>query len=459
MKMTRLSHLKIAVLDGLFYVLFLGILGMLGMLAHKYPYQSDWTFGNRNTLSESTQQLLQSIKEPLEFVAYVPDKEQLQSQLKKHINKYQRFKPDTTMEIVNPELEPARAEKNGIQYQGQVLVRMGDRQEIIESLSEHEVANVLQRLSRDGLHEVIFLEGHEERQPLATNSSGMSKLAKILQGKGFHLQPHNLLRTQSIPENTRVLVIASPQKEVPEGEIALIKKYLEGGGNLLWLHEPGSLQGLAALEEELGIIINEGTMVDSNKALRELLGIKHPAVVPVLDYNSADIASGMSTQTLFPLATSIERDSVSESNWSYQDFLMTLPTSWLEVDELQGNVVYEESEGDISGPLSIGISMTRELKQDNDQAAKEQRVVVVGDSDFMLNAFVGQVGNLELSIAIFNWLSNDDDLISINATGAPDTRLELPSNSLIILAIIFLVLIPLASLLLGFGIWFRRRKR
>ena len=166
----------------------------------------------------------------------------------------------------------------------------------------------------------------------------------------------------------------------------------------------------------------------------------------------------MKTQTLFPLATSLERDAAIESDWHYQDFLMTLPSAWLEVDVLKGNVVYEESEGDIAGPLSLGMSMTRMVKQSND-TMKKQRVVVVGDSDFMLNAFVGQVGNLALSTAIFNWLANDDNLLSIAAIGAPDTRLNLSARWLFGLGIFFLFVVPSVLLVLGFAIWLRRRKR
>ena len=458
MKMTRFSHYKITALNGLFYVLFSIVLGLLATLAHHYRYQADWTFGNRNTLSESTQQLLQSMTEPLQFVAYVAGNGSIENDLKKRIAKYKRFKKDTELIIVNPELEPDRAKKAGIQHQGQVLIRVGERHEVIDSLAEQSVANVLQRLVRDGQREVVFLEGHKERQPLATHSAGMSTLTQTLQVRGFHFQPHHLLRAAAIPSNARFLVIASPQVMITEGEVEIIKQYLQQGGNLLWLHEPGSLYGLGALEAFLGIMINEGTVVDSNEAMRKLLGIKHPAVVPVIEYNGADITRGMQTQTLFPLATSLERDAEVENEWEYQDFLMTMPSSWLEVGALKGNVVFEESEGDIAGPLSLGMSMTRRVKQD-DGKTKQQRVVVVGDSDFMLNAFIGQVGNLALSTAIFNWLANDDNLVAITATGAPDTRLVLSARWLYGLGLLFLFVLPSVLLLLGFGIWLKRRTR
>jgi hypothetical protein len=319
----------------------------------------------------------------------------------------------------------------------------------------------------------VFLEGHEERQPFAAQSTGMSQLANLLKNSGFNIQPHNLVRTQGLPENTSMLVIAAPKQDLLEGEVAIVKKYLEQGGSLLWLHEPGALHGLGVIEELLGLKIDEGTLVDANEQLRDLLGIKHPAVIPVVDYNGAEVSKQMTQQTLFPFATSINRDEELESNWNYEDFLLSLPTSWLEVDELAGNVVFESDTGDKPGPLVIGVSLSRSLKQQpeaevgtenesetNEQKQdKQQRIVVVGDSDFMTNAFVGHVGNLDLSTAIFNWLAADDNLVAIKATGAPDTRLNLKPVWLYSLGLLFLIVLPLLLVLTGVAIWYRRRKK
>lgn len=467
MKMSKGTHRKIRFLDGLFYVLFVAIIGMLGYVAQKYQYQADWTFGNRNSLSPTTVQILKKLQQPLTFAAYVPDDAAIRSEIRKRLVRYQKYKPDTVIEMVNPELEPERAREDGIRYQGQVLVRLGERAEVIESLSESTIANVLQRLSRSGDNMVVFLEGHDERDPFSRKSSGMSRLTDVLKKRGFRIQPHNLVRTQSLPVNTQLLVIASPQKDLLPGEATIIVNYLQQGGNLLWLHEPGSLHGLEPVEAELGLLIDEGTLVDANQQLRDLLGIKHPAVVPVVDYNGAEISKNLNTQTLFPFATAINRDESQQNDWHYEDFLLSLPTSWLEVDKLEGNVSFDEEAGDKPGPLPIGVSMTRQSSQSSEEGAetdtsspgKQQRAVVVGDSDFMLNAFVGQVGNMDLSIAIFNWLVEDDALLDVKARNAPDTRLDIKPAWLYSIGMLFLIVLPLLFVLMGLVIWYRRRKR
>lgn len=285
-KTTLLTHLS----NIIFYLLFSIVLGLIAYLSKQNIWEIDWTSAQRNTLSETSQQVLAQIKQPIKFTAYVPDEPLLHNKIKQRFKKYIRMKPDIVLRFVNPELEIKKAKEDGVDAQGQVSVRIGERHAILKSLSEANIATTLQRLSRQHQQKVIFLEGHKERSPLSNNSSGMSQLGGVLQSRGFSLQPHNLIRTQSIPKDTRLLVIASPQQAYTDGELDIITQYVEQGGNLLWLHEPGGLQGLNALEAQLGLVIDEGTIVDANVSLREVLGIQHPAVIPVIDYNHSAIS-------------------------------------------------------------------------------------------------------------------------------------------------------------------------
>jgi ABC-type uncharacterized transport system involved in gliding motility auxiliary subunit len=316
---------------------------------------------------------------------------------------------------------------------------------------------VLQRLSRDKPRLVVFLEGHKELSPLDTRSNGLSQLAKILESKGFSFQPHNLIRTQNIPQDTSFVVIAAPRQDYLPAEVKIIEDYIDKGGNLLWLHEPGPLHGLDNIEQQLGLEMHEGTLLDANQDLQKMLGIKHPAAIAVIDYGDLDVTKDLAAHTLFPFATAILQDPLTKDanyNWQYQPFLSTLPTSWLESGEIQGNVKFDD-DADKPGPLTIGMSLTREL-EDKDV---EQRIIVIGDSDFMQNTYLGQGSNLELASNLFNWLGQDDKLISINTVKEKDTRLEMAPWALYSSAFFFLVGLPLGLLIFGFLRWILRRKR
>lgn len=466
MKMTKNMQRWLGVQNWLFYVLLLLALGLLAFLSQQFRFSADWTYGNRNSLSEPTQALLRSVDKPLRFIAYIPDNPNLQNQLSQLIAKYQRVKPDTTLEFVNPDLDPVRARQDGIQYAGQLAIHLGEHSEVVESASESILANAIQRMSRGGERLIVFLEGHGERDPLSAESNGMAQLMTHLQRNGFRAQPHNLVRTQSIPANATFAVIAGAQKDYLAGEVAVIKQYVEQGGNLLWLQDPAGLHGLEPLESLLGLQIYDGTVIDANEALQLLLGINHPAVVPVVDYAQSEIVAKLGgTQTLFPFATMVARDPLAGEQkgalqWQYDEILTTLPTSWLETSgSLEGAVRFDEGSGDQAGPLPIGQALTRSLQNpDPDSHALEQRVVVIGDSDFMLNSFIGHGANLDLATNLFNWLSADDNLLEVPIIRAPDTHLELQETTGFIIAVVFLFLLPGGLLLAGMLIWWRRRK-
>lgn len=472
MKMTKGLHRSMGVQNAIFYILLFAVIGLLAFLSREFHFQSDWTYGSRNSLTTATRSLLEKTDQPLKFVAYVPEDVALQEQLRKLVGKYQRVKPDIQLEFVNPDLDPVRAKQDGIQYAGQMSIHLGERSEVIEQTTESVIANAIQRMSRGAERLVVFLEGHEERDPLSDNSSGLSQFLSTLERSGFKVQPHNLVRTQSIPQNARFLVIASPQKDLLPGEVEVIKNYIEQGGNLLWLQDPGGLHGLKPLADTLGLKISEGTVLDANEQLHAVLGVTHPAIVPVVDYGNSPIAEKFTgSQSLFPFSTMVERNPVEDKSalaWNAQELLTTLPNSWLETDKVDGAVTYEEEKGDVLGPISLGFTLTRLLEQPegaiatevaNAKQERQQRVVVIGDSDFLINSFIGQGVNLDLATNIFNWLSADDNLLNIQVNNAPDTNFTMGETSSFVLASFFLLILPLSLMLLGTVIWLRRRRR
>lgn len=465
--MMNKSHFALRLQSIIFTLLFLLIIGLLAYVGKTYNKRIDVSQNQRNSLSETMQILLKKLDKPLDITAYVPDDAVVKTSLKELIDKYRAHHKEITLEFVNPDLNPTRAQQDGIAYSGQLLVKYNNKSEAINSVDEQNVLNVLQRLSREKARIVIFIEGHGEASPLEEKSNGISKLAEVLEKKGFSLQPHNILRTQSIPDNASFVIIAAPKKEYLEAEVELITKYIEQGGNLLWLHEPGEVFGLDDLEQQLGLELQLGTLLDANQDLQRMLGIQHPAAIAIIDYGPSELTNNLAAHTLFPFATTVEKDvdggseeDVSNQTWKYQPLLSTLITSWLESGDIQGNVKFDD-DADKPGPLTIGMSLTRDnLSAINADTTviPEQRVVVLGDSDFMRNNYIGQGSNLEFSSNLFNWLSADDELLSIKTNVASGTKLELSKAGRIGLTALWVAL-PIA--LFGFGLWrwLRRRKR
>ncbi len=84
-------------------------------------------------------------------------------------------------------------------------------------------------------------------------------------------------------------------------------------------------------------------------------------------------------------------------------------------------------------------------------------MVVVGSSSFPGNSILGFQGNRDLTLNMLNWLSSDEDLISIRPKDPADNRIMLSRQQMTLLFFTSVVLMPLAIVVMGVSVWWRRR--
>ena len=371
------------------------------------------------------------------------------------LQRYQREKDDFTFRLINPDIDFESAKQDGVERYGQIIIKYNDNSEIISSLSEQTISNALLRLSRPGGRRVIFLKGHGERNISNDDNTSYSKLAAELESKGFTLEAHNLLLS-TFPPDTSVLVIAAPDRALLQGEVDHIKTYVDDGGNLLWMMDPGDMQNMDELADLVGIRFQPGIIVDNNINLRNTLRIQHPAMIPVLDYLSHPVTENIQYNTLFPISRGIEQ---VDDRFNGAKIVQSLPQSWSETSALSDEIVFEPDNGDTMGPIGIVMALERDLVDDNNPDKATQRIIVTGDSDFLANSYIGAGANLSLGMNIINWLAGDDDLIAVEQKQAPDTRLELDDTEIMLIGTGFFIILPAALILSGVVIWMRRRRR
>ena len=229
------------------------------------------------------------------------------------------------------------------------------------------------------------------------------------------------------------------------------------GGNLLWLSDPVSSalsvdsnqKLLPSLAEQLGLSWIGGTIIDANQELRSILGIQHPAIIPVVEYQQHEVTDELKNQTLFPFASGIAI--ATPEKWQARPLFYSLPGAWSEVGDLSGkSVVFDSASGDTKGPLLIAASLVKKLDKEN-----QQRVVIIGDSDFASNVYIGNGGNLTLIVSVLQWLAHDDQRISMLPYQPPDMSIEFSNTEIATLAASYLLVVPLSVLLIGIFIGIR----
>ncbi|HEX7815564.1 GldG family protein [Dyella sp.] len=449
-------HRMLRRLDGWLFALAL-LLGVaaLGYLATRYDYAADWTSGGRASLAPESRAVLDTLKGPVEIVSYANPQGDLRQTIAGFIRRYQRAKADLTLRFVDPQQDPAAMREQGITVDGALILHYQGREQRLDELDERSLTNALERLARGGDRIVAFVTGDGERRADGKANADLGTFMTQLEGRGMRAVPLNFAQVTSVPEHTDLVVLAGPSLALQPAAAKALEDYVANGGNLLWLTEPSNDDlGLGALAKALGVQVLPGVLVDGGGAA---LGLKDPRVIALGDYPAQAITRGFNLTTVFPQVSALAK--ASNAGWNVQPFLRSSPQSWTEfkpIDNTQASTIqYDAQAGELKGPLDFGFALSR-LSPSPDKA--EQRVVMVGDGDFLSNSFLGNGGNRALGERIFDWLLGDDALVNLPPRGAPDRVLQLTQGQLNAVTMGFLLALPLVLLLAGgFVAWRRRR--
>ncbi len=451
MKISSKTHRRYRIQQVIFYVLLCTAIFLLARFSIQTNTSWDWTHNNRHTLSETTQNFLKQLDETIDVKVFVSPNSEYRPVVETLISRYTANTKQLNISFINPDFSPDQVRQYNIQRQGEIIISKGEQLEHLLDLSEQSFTNALISVSRKQEQWLVFIEGHGERSPLSQANFNLSTWAQHLKRKGFKYKALNLVEHSQIPNNAAAVIIASPEKAWLPGEIDILKEYVQQGGNLLWLTEPDSNQYLTALAEHLDIEFIAGTVMDPNA---ELLGINDPQFVLVTEYANHPIGLATNNVTLFPQAVAMEQSNL-ESEWLHTALLTTQANTWSETSVDQVNTNFDVND-DTAGPLSLGYLLTRII---NDEDAKEQRIAVIGDGDFVSNTYLGNAANLDFSLALINWLVEDDQLIVIPVKTTVDSQLELSQSASLIIGLGFFLVMPIILLSIGFGLWWYRRKQ
>jgi ABC-type uncharacterized transport system involved in gliding motility auxiliary subunit len=436
------------------------IVGLVAVLSHRYDYQFDWTASGRNTLAEPSRALLERLTDPVRIQAYARKDEVLRRGISDLVARYQRHKADIMLDFINPDEVPVQTRELGISEDGELVIEYRGKTEHLKQHSEQALTNALHRVARAGERWVAYLSGHGERSLEGQANHDLGDWGAQLARRGYRLQRLDLAEAGAVPANTSVLLVAAPRVDLLPGEVSLIRSFIEEGGNLLWLLDPGPTRGLEPLADVLGLELQPGVLVDPNA---RRFGIEQPGVVLVTRYGSHPITDGFELLTLYPWTLGLATEPVGD--WEVESMLSTSERVWAETAALSGKVQFDQG-ADLQGPFDVGVVLRRE-KPTTANAAEdaggssqnpiEQRVVIVGDGDFLSNAYLGNGGNLNLGMNIIDWLGSDDALIAIPPTTATDLSLTLSKLASAIIGLTVLLGLPLILFASGITIWLKRR--
>ncbi len=447
MGMNGNSRLMLKLQSAIFALLLIAVAALLAWLSHRYIVQLDWTAGQRNSLSNASRMLLDEIDGPIKITAYARENKVLRRGIRELVDRYRRHKPDVEVVFVNPDRNPDEVRRLGISNDGELVVRYLNRSANVKALTESSLTNALYRVARSEDRHLVYLKGHGERDLLGEANHDLGSFGKQLENHGFKIIGLKLHEVGGIPENTDALVLSRGAVDWLPGEISLIQEYVLAGGNLLWLSDPGQPDASSTLAELIGIKFLPGRVIEP---ATRIFGVEDPDIVAVSRYGSHPATQNFNLISVFPGAVAVA--ATGSADWQANALLLTSGQSWSETGAIDRQARLDQDD-EASGPLQIGLALSRRHQD------RQQRVVVVGDGDFLANSYLVNAGNLQLGLNLINWLAGDDKFIDIPATTAPDLEFSLTGVRSLIVAFVPLAVIPVALLAAGFFVWRLRRSR
>ncbi len=448
MKITPRIHQQLRVKNALITALLLCLLSSLAWLSNRYSVQTDLTNNAGNTLSQASQKLLVSLPDKITITAYIKKGQPLRTQIAQLVDRYSRIKADVALNFIDPDFEPEKARDLNIGPEGIILVDYQGRTEKLTFLDESSLTNALLQLANANERWVSFLTGHGERSPDGIANFDLGEFGKELARRKINTQTLNLATLPAIPDNAALLVIAAPKVPLLASEMTIIQRYIQRGGNLLVLTDPDNKQ-LTALQKQLGIKQLNGVIVDSSSTL---YGVNDPSFILTSDYTQHPVTNGFKTLTLYPVVAALEID--FKTDFTTTPLLSSTEKSWTETGAIAEKIRFDANGQEKQGPLVFAYALTRTINQ-----PIQQRIIVVGDGDFLANAYLGNVGNLDMGLRLVLWLIHEDHFIDIPAKTATDKTLQLTQTAVAVIGFGFLIILPLLLTGTGFIIWRKRKQR
>lgn len=494
-------------------------LGYLSALPGIKKYY-DTTYSKVNTLSVSSQQIVEKLDGGLTIHAYSNVLDPTGSLVTpgtyrsdyERFEKYIRFKPETKMKYTyyykktsNPMLEqrfpnlsekelvdtlkvmnnwnfdivPYAAIRNEVDLAPENFrfVRMlerdnGDKvvlrvfEDMIKNPTESEISAAIKRLVQPS-PVLGVVEGHKERKIEGQRDEYYTMIASektfrySMLNQGVDVESVSL--DQPVPANVTILMIGDPKVSLTDEELKHLSEFVDRGDNLLITGEPGEQEIFNALTTALGVRMLPGRLVGANSQFQADLLLLSPTQEAVeLSSYLAQVKNYQSVVS-FPGAGALDYSQASEHGFASQVLFETDSVGFWntqkELDGIDESIRIDAIAGEKEDAYATALFLEREHK------GKQQRIFVSGDADWLSNGEMArkrngvEASNFSLVAGTFNWLTNGEVPVDLSHPAPIDSDIRIGKASWKFLGPFIKWGIPVLLVALGAFILLRRKSK
>ena len=450
----------------------------------------DCTTTKEHTLTDESKERVKDIQDNINIYFVGFEDESTEYTLAKQYNK---ANSNINVEIVNVEERIDIAEKYDVSSSSYVIiVENGERSKVISSdelytydssyntinLTEEKITSAILNVTSDKIPNVYFLTGYSNYS--LDETGGMYLLAQYLENEVLTYKNLNMAVNGSIPEDCDTLVITTPIKDFDGLTTNEIIKYINNGGNILWLNAAYSskldLPNVNKVLAEYGIDPFDEGYVYETDANKTVLGVSSCIVENLSKYTEID-ENLTDVMLLNSTKININSDKQDELNVTSQSIISTGDTTYFRKDVSNTS---SSTDGDKQGGFTIGGIYTKTIKNEDESEAEEENetdeteenqtkseLIIFGDNNFItdiqissnLYPMIFQENNKDVVLNSMSYLTDKEEGISIRKDySGTSSYTATDGQRALIMKIIFIV--PIAIIALGIVVWqIRRRKK
>ncbi len=347
-----------------------------------------------------------------------------------------------------------RAERFGIASGNRVVFESGGRFQAVERPSDGAIYAALRRLRPSDGALLVALRGDGGGDFERVDDAGHSLLRAVLADEGYRIRGVLTASLAEVPGEADAVIALGPERPLRPQALDALRRYLDAGGGLVALIEPGAETGLEALLAAYGLASPDALVVDP--AAGALPG-RTAGIDPIAaHYGAHAITRGLDANrvTLFSGARSFALRKASPDDRIHA-LALAGPESWLSEDPsaLERRSEHPETAGARRDyhPLAVSGSYRR--------ASGETRIVAFGDRDFCSNRHLRAAYNLDLILNAIAWVSRRDREIAIRPKAVPPSQFPLPVGHALRSFYGVGLLVPEILLIAGGLVWLRARNQ
>lgn len=371
----------------------------------------DWTLERRFTLAPATLAALRALPDDLTATLYYDAGDPRARGTRLLLDAFAR-----TGELAVRERDLDGAEDDldrfGALASNSVVLETGGRHAVVSRPTEGTLWEGLERLARREAEAVIYLaRGEGEADPTRGDDLGFSGAAAALANEGYAVRDLVLATAAEIPPDAAAVIVASPRRPLrPEG-LARLRDWLEAGGGLVALLDPGPPSGLEDLLAEFGIEAAEGVVVDP--ASGALAG-GAPGLSPLVHaWSDHPVTAQLDANRMafFSQARPVSAVRKPRPDDQLANLAFTSPRAWLSAEVERAARGLAPTGRGASGDRRFALAVAGRYPRDGSEA----RIVAFGDGDFAANRHLRALYNVDLFLNAVHWVARREPAITRRA--------------------------------------------